>query len=174
MADVAKSNIPIYRSPIADPMIEPEGKLHSKILKLLKKAHGTKAVKRGVPEITKLLRKEKKGIVIFAGDIFPVELMCHMPILCEDKNVFYAYVHSRSELGLAINSKRPVSVVFIPKPPSDSPYESAFEAVEAGLKEIHPYMGAGKKETVATAKEGEEKLVEKKEKKEKKKKNKTE
>ena len=73
MAEVAQ-----YVSPIADPLIKPEGKLHQKVLKLLKKAHGSKAVRRGVPEITKLLRKGKKGVVVLAADIFPVELIAHM------------------------------------------------------------------------------------------------
>ena len=45
----------MYKSPIASHMIG--GKLESKVLKLLKKAQGSKAVRRGAPDVTKLLRK---------------------------------------------------------------------------------------------------------------------
>ncbi|CAD7971404.1 unnamed protein product [Amoebophrya sp. A25] len=131
-----------YVSPIAVPLVS--GKLESKCLKMLRKAFSAKAVRRGIPEVTKLVRKEKKGIVVFAADVFPVDLIAHMPVLCEEKSVFYAYVQSRQVLGEAINSRRGVSAVFIPEPTSDSPYESAYQQVMTALKVVHPYLGEGK------------------------------
>ncbi|CAD7942221.1 unnamed protein product [Amoebophrya sp. A120] len=131
-----------YVSPIAQPLVS--GKLESKCLKMLRKAFGAKAVKRGIPEVTKLVRKNKKGVVIFAADVFPVDLVAHMPLLCEEKDVMYAYLSSRKALGEAINSKRGVSAVFVPEPTSDSPHESAYSQLMAALKIVHPYMGEGK------------------------------
>lgn len=133
-----------YISPISVPMVT--GKLEAKILKLLKKAQGAKVLKRGVPEVTKFLRKNagSGGMVIFAGDVFPVELIAHMPILCEEKDVLYGYVSSRAVLAEAVGSKRLVSVVLVPKPAgSDSPYESVFTPCIEGLKAVHPFMGTG-------------------------------
>ncbi|CAD7937215.1 unnamed protein product [Amoebophrya sp. A25] len=138
----AVSSTATYVSPIAVPLVS--GKLESKCLKMLRKAFGAKAVRRGIPEVTKLVRKEKKGIVVFAADIFPVDLIAHMPVLCEEKSVFYAYVQSRQMLGEAINSRRGVSAVFIPEPTSDSPYESAYQQMITALKVVHPYLGEGK------------------------------
>eukprot|EP00392_Amoebophrya_sp_AT5.2_P018524 g19082.t1 len=131
-----------YVSPIATPLVA--GKLEAKTLKLLKKAFTAKAVKRGIPEITKLVRKEKKGIAIFAGDVFPVDLIAHLPTLCEEKEVMYAFLPTRQLLGEAISSKRGVSAVFVPTPTSDSPYESAYATLFTALKVVHPYLGEGK------------------------------
>ncbi len=128
-----------FVSKIADPLLT--GKAHSKVLKMLKKAHDAKAVKRGVPEVTKLVRKGQKGMVVLAADIFPVELISHLPLLCEEKDVMYCYVKSRAELGLAIKSKRPVSALFVQKPTSDSVYEEEYTAARGKVEEIHPYMG---------------------------------
>ena len=48
-----------FVSPIAVPLVS--GKLEAKALKTVKKAHGAKSVKRGVPDVAKLIRKDKKG-----------------------------------------------------------------------------------------------------------------
>jgi large subunit ribosomal protein L7Ae len=34
-----------------------------------------------------------------AEDVTPEEILAHMPILCEEKNIPYAYVPSKEELG---------------------------------------------------------------------------
>jgi H/ACA ribonucleoprotein complex subunit 2 len=53
------------------------------------------------------------GIVILAADISPMDVISHIPVLCEDHNIPYIYVTSRAELGAAGNTKRPTSVVMI-------------------------------------------------------------
>ena len=45
----------------------------------------------------------------------------------------------------ALGSKRLVSVVFVPKPDGDSPYESAYDQALEGLTAVHPYLGRGEK-----------------------------
>ena len=60
-------------------------------------------------------------------------------------------------LGAAVNSKRAVSVVFIPEPSADSPYESSYTSAMEALKIVHPYMGKGEK----MVEEGEEKAEKK-------------
>jgi len=141
-ASTAASEPAQYVSPIAEPIIG--GKLNSKMVKLLKVAHAAKNVRRGAPEVTKILRKGKQGVVVFAADIFPVELIAHIPILCEEKDILYCYLNSRKELAAAVSSKRPVSICFIQKPHADSAYEAEYKSVVKGLKAIHPYMGETK------------------------------
>lgn len=34
-------------------------------------------------------------MVVFAGDVFPIELITHLPLLCEEKDVIYSYVLNR-------------------------------------------------------------------------------
>ncbi|KAJ3463239.1 hypothetical protein MRS44_008025 [Fusarium solani] len=53
------------------------------------------------------------GVVIIAGDISPMDVISHLPVLCEDHNVPFIFVTSRAELGAAAKTKRPTSVVMI-------------------------------------------------------------
>jgi len=51
--------------------------------------------------------------VILAADISPMDVISHIPVLCEDHGVPYLFVTSRAELGSAGSTKRPTSVVMI-------------------------------------------------------------
>ena len=80
-----------------------------------------RSIKRGVKEVVKCLRKSAVsavgelplGVVILAADISPMDVISHIPVLCEDKNIPYLYIRSRAELGAAGSTKRPTSVVLI-------------------------------------------------------------
>jgi H/ACA ribonucleoprotein complex subunit 2 len=77
------------------------------------------------------------GVVILAADISPMDVISHIPVLCEDHNVPYIFVPSRAELGAAGNTKRPTSVVMIgserggKKKPGAEPEEGEAEFKEA-------------------------------------------
>ena len=88
-------------------------KLTKRLYKTVKKAQKVKRLRRGVREVVKGLRKNEKGIVVLAGDVSPVDVISHIPVFCEDKNVPYCYVPSRKDLGVAGGTKRPTSVVLI-------------------------------------------------------------
>lgn len=60
-----------------------------------------KKVKRGVKEVVKSIRKKQKGICIIAGDISPIDVISHVPIMCEDSGIQYCYVTSKEALGAA-------------------------------------------------------------------------
>lgn len=53
------------------------------------------------------------GLVVLAADISPMDVISHIPVLCEDHNIPYIFVTSRAELGAASATKRPTSVVMI-------------------------------------------------------------
>lgn len=42
-----------------------------------------------------------------------MDVISHIPVLCEDHGVPYIYVTSRAELGAAASTNRPTSVVMI-------------------------------------------------------------
>lgn len=42
-----------------------------------------------------------------------MDVISHIPVLCEDHNVPYIFVSSRADLGAAGNTKRPTSVVMV-------------------------------------------------------------
>lgn len=59
-------------------------------------------------------------IVIFAADVSPVDVIAHLPVQCEEKDLPYAFIRSRLELGQAAQTKRPTSVVLLMTPPEDN------------------------------------------------------
>ena len=52
---------------------------------------------------------------MLAADISPMDVISHLPVLCEDHGVPYVFVTSRAELGAASITKRPTSVVMVSK-----------------------------------------------------------
>ena len=70
--------------------------------------------------------KNNYSICIIAADISPIDVLSHLPILCEEKNVPYIYVKSRAEVGEACKTKRPTSCVFILTPAKKSENASKF------------------------------------------------
>uniref|UniRef100_A0A7S2UX33 H/ACA ribonucleoprotein complex subunit 2 n=1 Tax=Fibrocapsa japonica TaxID=94617 RepID=A0A7S2UX33_9STRA len=98
-------------SVIAKPMAPP--KLTKKMHKLVKKASKAKCLRRGVKEVVKSLKKKEKGLCIIAGDISPIDVISHIPILCEEASIPYIYVPSKQDLGGAALTKRPTSTIFV-------------------------------------------------------------
>jgi len=71
-----------------------------KIYKLIKKAAKEKSYLRaGLKDVQRRVRLGERGICIIAGDVSPVEVICHMPGVCEEKNIPYCYTPSRADLG---------------------------------------------------------------------------
>ena len=88
-------------------------KLTKKVYKVVKKAAKAKAIKRGVKEVVKGLRKGSKGVCIIAGDISPIDVISHLPVLCEESDVPYIFVPSKVDLGAAGQTKRPTSCTLV-------------------------------------------------------------
>ena len=45
--------------------------------------------------MVKAIKKGSKGIVIFAADVTPSDVISHIPVLCEDSGIPYIFVRSR-------------------------------------------------------------------------------
>lgn len=111
-------------NPIAQPLASK--KLSKKLYKCVKKAAKVKNIRRGVKEVQKFINKGEKGIVVLAGDTLPIDVYCHLPVMCEDRNLPYAYIPSKVDLGSSAGSKRPTCVILI-KPHED--YQDAYDEV---------------------------------------------
>ncbi|XP_057339917.1 H/ACA ribonucleoprotein complex subunit 2-like protein [Microplitis mediator] len=117
-------------NPIAQPMAPK--KLTKKIYKCIKKASKQKTyLRNGLKDVQKHLRKGEKGIVIFAGDVFPIEIMCHLPIVCEDKEIPYCFVPSRQDIGTAMGVKRGSLMVLIKE---HAEYKDIYDEVKEAIK----------------------------------------
>ena len=57
---------------------------------------------------TKTLNRGISEVVIMAADTEPIEILLHLPLLAEDKNVPYVFVPSKAALGRACGVTRPV------------------------------------------------------------------
>jgi H/ACA ribonucleoprotein complex subunit 2 len=89
-------------------------KLAKKLYKLVKKAAEDKStIKQGVVDVLKAMRKNEKGIMILAGNVSPIDIYSHIPVLCEDNNIPYVFTPSREHLGLATGHRRPAIVLMV-------------------------------------------------------------
>ena len=120
-------------SPIASPLADE--KLTKKVHKLVKKASSAKVLRRGVKEVVKAVRKGATGLCVIAGDIAPVDVICHLPVFCEEKSVPYIYVPSKQDLGFAALTKRPTSCVLVsPKPGQTFDHQDLLDKTTAKVK----------------------------------------
>lgn len=87
----------------------------------------------GLKDVQTRIRKGETGIVIFAGDVTPIDIMCHLPGVCEDKNIPYVYVPSRMDLGAAMGVKRGCLTVMIR---SNDEYKDAFDELKEEVNHL--------------------------------------
>jgi len=78
------------------------------ILELVGQCAKNKQLKKGANEATKTLNRGLAELIILAADTEPLEILLHLPLLCEDKNVPYVFVPSKVALGRSCGVSRPV------------------------------------------------------------------
>ena len=83
---------------------------------IVEQARDTGKIKKGANEVTKVVEKGQAQLVIMAEDVQPEEILAHMPLLCEEKGIPYAYVPSKQELGSAAGLPVATTAVAIIKP----------------------------------------------------------
>ena len=69
-----------------------------------------------------------------------MEVVAHLPIFCEEKNVLYSYVPSRQALGAACLTKRAASAIMVFEPKSEGSYQKYYDVVAKGVKNINQYL----------------------------------
>jgi large subunit ribosomal protein L7Ae len=80
---------------------------------LVEKARDNGKISKGANEATKQVERGQAKLVVMAEDVTPEEVLAHMPILCEEKNIPYTYVPSKEELGSSAGLKVPTAAVAI-------------------------------------------------------------
>lgn len=142
MSDTEKSSGPSYEervkhvSVIAKPLAS---KKHTKrAYKVVKKATKVKGIKRGVKEVVKAIRKGEKGLCVIAGDISPIDVISHIPVLCEENDIPYVFTPSKVDLGASALSKRPTSCILITPNKAGFNVGDAYEELLADVKQVQP------------------------------------
>ncbi|NYZ74503.1 50S ribosomal protein L7ae [Candidatus Micrarchaeota archaeon] len=80
--------------------IPPE--LVPQIIEMLSVAKDSGKVKKGVNEATKAIERKTAQLIVLAGDVTPEEVVIHIPMLCKEKNIPYAFVPTKKDLGMAV------------------------------------------------------------------------
>ena len=118
-----------FTSVIAQPMASK--KLTKKLYKCIKKGSKHKTyVRNGLKDVQSRIRKGERGIVVFAGDVTPIEVMCHLPAVCEEKGLSYCFTPSRQDIGTAMGVKRGSLMVLIKE---HEDYKELFDECKAEM-----------------------------------------
>ena len=92
-------------------------------------------VRKGSNEVTKLIERGQAKLVVMALDVEPPEILAHLPMLCEEKQIPYTYVPSRDELGRAAGLKVTTAAVAITDiGKKKGSLEEVIKAIEAAKK----------------------------------------
>jgi len=83
---------------------------------LVEKARDAGKISKGANEATKQVERGQAKLLVMAEDVTPEEILAHMPILCEEKNIPYTYVSSKQELGSAAGLLVPTAAIAIVNP----------------------------------------------------------
>jgi large subunit ribosomal protein L7Ae len=76
-----------------------------KVYEALEIARDTGKIGKGTNEVTKNIERNNVALAVIAEDIEPAEIVAHLPILAEEKEIPYVYLPTKEELGEAAGLK---------------------------------------------------------------------
>ena len=114
-----------------------DGELEKQIFKVCEKAIALKKLKRGANEATKTLNRDIAEVIVLAADATPLEIILHLPLLCEDKCVPYIFVKSMSALGAACGTSRNVVACSIIKKFNDNSLEAEIKSLKINVEKCY-------------------------------------
>ena len=87
--------------------------ISEKVYEAVTVAKTTGKIIKGVNETTKAIERGISKLVVMAEDVQPQEILMHIPVICDEKKVPFAYVPSKLDLGKASGIEVPTSSVAI-------------------------------------------------------------
>ena len=90
--------------------------VQAKALEAITVAADTGRIRKGTNEATKAIESGTAALVIIAEDVEPEEVVMHLPMICNEKNISYCYVPTKKELGAAAGLNVPSAAIAIEKP----------------------------------------------------------
>ncbi|MGI0128814.1 MAG: 50S ribosomal protein L7Ae [Thermoplasmata archaeon] len=87
-----------------------------KVLQLVQVASETGKVRVGTNEVTKSSERAEAKLVVMAEDVDPVEILVHIPMLCEEKRIPYLYVPKKQRLGQSAGLSKSAASVAVVEP----------------------------------------------------------
>lgn len=102
-------------------------------LNVLEQAASTGKIRKGTNETTKAIERGIAKLVYIAADVEPPEIVAHLPLLAQEKEISYVYVPTKRDLGQACGLDVPsASVVII----DSGEAEDALTSLTQKLKEL--------------------------------------
>ena len=111
--------------------------LTKSIFSLCEKSVMLKKLKRGANEATKALNRDIAEFVVLAADATPLEIILHLPLLCEDKSVPYIFVNSMAELGQACGTSRNVVACAVISQKNDNSLEAEIKDIRIKIEKCY-------------------------------------
>lgn len=68
----------------------------------LRQAKQTGKIRKGTNETTKAIERGIAKLVIIAEDVEPPEVVAHLPIICDERNIPFVFVPTRANMGPAM------------------------------------------------------------------------
>jgi large subunit ribosomal protein L7Ae len=90
--------------------------ISDKVLQLVQIASETGKVRIGTNEVTKSSERAEAKLVVMAEDVDPVEILVHVPMLCEEKRIPYLYVPKKARLGQSAGLTKSAASVAVVEP----------------------------------------------------------
>ena len=106
-------------------------------MNLIQQTNLIKKLKRGANEATNSLNRDIAELIVLAADAKPLEIILHLPLLCEDKSVPYIFVESMAELGQACGTSRNVVACAIIKNVDDSRMNDEIKDMKVKIEEAY-------------------------------------
>jgi len=75
--------------------------LVDKILQAIQDVRTSGKIRKGTNEATKSVERNEAKFVAIASDVNPPEIVMHLPMLCDEKKIPYAFVPTKADLGAA-------------------------------------------------------------------------
>ncbi|NMA10669.1 MAG: 50S ribosomal protein L7ae [Methanomicrobiales archaeon] len=75
--------------------------IQNKALEALEIARDTGKVKKGSNETTKAVERNIAQLVLIGSDVEPEEIVMHLPLLCEEKQIPFVYISKQNDIGSA-------------------------------------------------------------------------
>ena len=65
----------------------------------LETAQATGKVAKGTNEVTKFIERGDAALVVIAEDVDPAEIVAHIPVLADEKEIPYVYLPTKEQVG---------------------------------------------------------------------------
>ena len=124
------------------------------IYRIIENTRGSGVLKKGTNEVTKSVERGDAKFVILADDVIPKEIIIHLPMLCEEKNIPYVWVPKKIELGASAGLTAQCSSVAIVK---EGDSNKLLVSVISSLKQKSDLVKKPKEENNADSSKGPEK-----------------